>query len=122
MMNRRKAILLAAAAFPVAACSTTPTVVTTTIAQILADIQEQCQYVTSWQAIAQVITTLVANFNSAAGAAAQVVSTVATQVENMVCAAVMQAQTADEPRATAPATLTVVVNGVRVTGTIVPRS
>jgi hypothetical protein len=121
--NRRKAILAAllpAGAF--AACSTAQA--TTTIAEIIVAIQSTCGFATTTQNIAQVIATIISGFNAAAGAATQVAVSVATQIENQICAAVMTAVSASaEPRAAAPgSTLTVTVNGVQVTGTIVPKS
>jgi hypothetical protein len=122
MMNRRKAILFAVAAIPVAACSTAQA--TTTIAEIIVAIQSTCGFATTTQNIANVIATVISGFNAAAGAATQVAVAVATQIENQICAAVMAAaQPAGEPRALAPgSTLTVIVNGVQVTGTVVPKS
>jgi hypothetical protein len=121
-MNRRKLMLLAAAAIPFAACSTAQA--TTTIAEIIVAIQSTCGFATTTQNIANVIATIISGFNAAAGAATQVAVSVATQIENQICAAVMTAVTASsEPRATAPgSSLTVTVNGVQVTGTIVPKS
>jgi hypothetical protein len=123
MMNRRKAILLAAAALPAAACSTAQA--TITIAEIIVAIQSTCGFATTTQNIANVIATVISGFNAAAGAATQVAVAVATQIENQICAAVMSAAqpAAGEPRALAPgSTLTITVNGVQVTGTVVPKS
>jgi hypothetical protein len=121
--DRRKALLAAllpAGAF--AACSTAQA--TTTIAAILGAIQATCGFATTTQNIADVIATVIAGFSATAGAATQVAVAVATQIENQICAAVMAAaQPAAEPRALAPgSTLTVIVNGVQVTGTVVPKS
>lgn len=122
--RRRQIVMATAAAFavmPLAACDTS-----TNLAQITATIQQSCGFVTSYQSIVPIIVSLIGDFNAGAGAAATVATATATQVIQEVCGAVQVAKASgkapsDERVAAsvAPPALTVVVNGVPITGTLV---
>ena len=119
LINRRLLVAQVGAALALAACDTTTTS-SATVAQILATIQNSCGFVTTAEAIIPVILSVLSTFNAAAGLGATVANDVAKQVVDAVCMAV-------KDKAPAPATLnaaaspnvTVVVNGVPVTGHIV---
>lgn len=120
MLTRRRILIssVAVLVLPLAECAQAQT----TLQQIVADIQKACNFLTSWQNVAAVVVTVISGFNAAAGAAASVAIGVAQQVESMVCAAVMakvaaNSQVASE-NVTVGSTVTVVVNGVPVVGTI----
>ncbi len=120
MFNRRKLLLMGAAATMLAGCTGQST---TTIQGIVDWLISNCKFTTSANAVAQVLATIVSGFNAAAGAAAVVAIGIAQQVETAICNAVNQqvAQIMAEGKKleTAPAghNLVVVVNGVQVPGT-----
>ena len=125
-INRRKLLASVAALAPVglfAACSAQQA--QTTIANIVAAIQTGCNFVISSESAIAVVVSYVSSFNAAAGAAAQVAEAIGTEVVNAVCGAVMAstaAATSKEALARGAATpgqqITVIVNGVPVTGVI----
>jgi hypothetical protein len=119
MMITRRLMLTQTAAIALVGCNGESS--NATVAQILATIQTMCGFVTTAEAIIPVILSLLSTFNAAAGLGAQVATGVAQQVVEAVCNAVKekapQAATAD--RAAAPGAITVVVNGVPVTGHLV---
>jgi hypothetical protein len=123
MINRRKAMMasIAALAFPLAGCDTGTTTSGATVAQILATIQNSCGFVTTAEAIIPVILSLLSTFNAAAGLGATVANNVAQQVVEAVCMAVKDKAPAPATlnAATSPGAVTVVVNGVPVTGHMV---
>lgn len=124
--RRRRLVALTAAAFaamPLAACDTS-----TSLAQIATTIQATCNFVVSYESVIPIVVSLVSSFDATAGAAATVATSVATQVIQEVCGAVTVAQAqgaapaapaADARVGAAPPSLTVVVNGVPITGTLV---
>jgi hypothetical protein len=94
-----------------------------TIAQIIASIQTGCGILLGPSGVNQVINvilTILSTFNPTAGAAAMVPAAIAAQVEKLICDAFKASLSAPENRtATAGQTITVMVNGVPVTGTVV---
>jgi hypothetical protein len=125
----RRARVLAAfgigvAVMPLAACDTN-----TNLAQIAATIQQTCGFVTSYQNLVPIVVSLIGTFDAGAGAAATVATATATQIIQEVCGAVQVAKASGKApapmaadarvKAGAPETLTVVVNGVPVNGTLV---
>lgn len=109
------------AAMPLAACDTN-----TNLAQIAATIQQTCGFVTNYQNLVPIVVSLIGTFDAGAGAAATVATATATQIIQEVCGAVQVAKASGKApseekvaASAAPPPLTVVVNGVPVTGTLV---
>lgn len=96
-----------------------------TIAQIIAAIQTGCGILlgpNGVNSVISVVLTILTSFNPTLGGAATVPVAIAEQVEKMICDAFMVAKASTSPSAAAPpavgSTITVQVNGVPVTGTI----
>ena len=96
-----------------------------TIAQIIAAIQTGCGILlgpNGVNSVISVVLTILTTFNPTLGAAASVPVAIAEQVEKMICDAFMASKASTSPSAAAPpaagSTITVQVNGVPVTGTI----
>jgi hypothetical protein len=94
------------------------------VADIVTKVQQGCGFVTKWQDIAKVISTIVAGFNPDAGDKASVPIGIANTVIDAVCGAVKNkvatAQTSQQ--SLTPASATVVVNGIPVSGHMVDTS
>jgi hypothetical protein len=121
VFNPPAAILVAGISLASCSQSVTPTSVTTTLDDIVAKVKAQCSYIVDYEAIAQVVATLVTGFSPTAGAATTVAINVADAVIADVCKSVVAAANSSKLGA-APATgsgtpLNVVVNGVTIHGT-----
>jgi len=115
MVTRRQLLLASAAALPLAACDAD-----VALQQIVATIQKDCGFLTTWQNIASVVVTIVTTFDASAGAAATVATQVANQVVMSVCNAFKAAEKPQGPLSGGePPKVTVIVNGVPVTGVVV---
>jgi hypothetical protein len=92
------------------------------VADIVAKIQETCGFVTKWQDIAKVITTIISGFNPDAGDKASVPIGIANTVIGAVCSAVKDKASGATQQSITPTSASVVVNGVPVSGRMVDTS
>jgi hypothetical protein len=96
---------------------------TTNVADIVTKVQQGCGFVTKWQDIAKVISTIVAGFNPDAGEKASVPIGIANMVIDAVCGALKnKAATQTSQQSITPTSATVAVNGVPVSGRMVDTS
>src|SRR6516165_10393995 len=86
---------------------------TASLADIVAQIQKTCGYVTTVEDVAKVIVTLVAVFDPNSGATVQVPADIVMKVVDGVCSAVNAKAPTPTPQTTeaAPQKMSVVVNG-----------
>lgn len=126
MKHLKAALLGGVSLLALIACSQTSTTTdtppqTTTLADVQAQIKNACHFVPTISSIVAVASTVVTSIDPAAGAAATIAAAVGNTVAKAICDAV-NAQTAaatDKQAAPKPgATVTVVVNGKPVTGTM----
>jgi ABC-type transport system involved in cytochrome bd biosynthesis fused ATPase/permease subunit len=120
----RRQFLTTVAALALASC-TNPTTGEVTVGDIVKWLQDNCSFTTSVQMVTAVVAAVVAGFNAAAGAAAVIAANVAKQIEDQICNAV-KAHVAESAKLKAAAKgatehITVVVNGVEVTGIYVAK-
>lgn len=117
----RRQLLLGAAAGAVAlalgGCDGTGE---TTVQGIIDWLKDKCNFLVDAQTVIKVILTVVSSINAEAGTAAVVINSVAERVETMICDAVKQKLASDSTLKAAPKgtkqNITVVVNGVEVSG------
>jgi hypothetical protein len=91
---------------------------TSSLADIVAQIQKTCGYVTSVEDIAKVVVTLISGFDPNSGGNINVAADIATKVVDGVCTAVNAKAPTPTPQTlgVAPPQVSVVVNGVLVNG------
>jgi hypothetical protein len=115
-MRNIRATLLALA---LAACSGGSTI---NVGDIVTKVQQACGFVTKWQDIAKVISTIVAGFNPDAGDKASVPIGIANTVIDAVCGALKNKAATATQQSITPTSASVVVNGVPVSGHMVDAS
>ncbi len=129
MKHLKAALLGGVSLLALVACSQTSTTngppQTLTLADVQAQIKNACNFVPTISSIVAVASTVVSSIDPAAGAAATIAAAVGNTVAKSICDAVnaQVAASADKQAAPKPgATVTVVVNGKPVTGTMASES
>lgn len=123
MMLLRRQLVIFGMALAILGCSGTNGKIT--VEDILKQVETQCGFRTSAQAIVNIILTVVTSFEPAAGAAATVAAGVGKVVVDSVCAAVEKekeqrkaVQTLVGPNGNE---ITVIVNGIPIKGEVVKK-